>query len=122
MCHLAAGFEDSTIVLWSINGFDNYGHRPYQKFDDRQCQWSINNCNRMLTDDLSDYTSSDEEVEKNLRDNEGCEDDGREDHDGQQIYSVRKRKIGNRNKFQRTMSIREQWADFSAKSCAENNL
>lgn len=80
----------------------------------------------MLTDDLSDYTTSDDEIERNLRESEGCEDndDGREGLlDGQQqIYSIRKRKIGNRNKFQRTLSMREQWADFSAKNCAENNL
>lgn len=77
----------------------------------------------MLTDDLSDYTTSDDEIERNLRDSEGCEDDGREGRDGREkIYSVKKRKIGNRNKFQRTLGIREQWADFSAKSCAENNL
>jgi hypothetical protein len=80
----------------------------------------------MLTDDLSDYATSDDETERNLRESEGCEDDGREDLVGadgrKQIYSIRKRKIGNRNKFQRTLSLREQWADFSAKNCAENNL
>ncbi|CAO1439105.1 unnamed protein product [Diamesa tonsa] len=35
MCHLAAGFEDSTIMLWSLNGYENYGRKPYQMFDDR---------------------------------------------------------------------------------------
>lgn len=125
LCHLAAGFEDSTIVLWSINGFDNYGHRPYQKYDDRQCQWSINNCNRMLTDDLSDYTTSDDEVERNLKESEGWEEDESVDlrnESQRKIYSVRKRKMTNRGKYQRALSIREQWEDYTAKSCTENIL
>ncbi|CAO1443308.1 unnamed protein product [Diamesa serratosioi] len=65
MCHLAAGFEDSTIMLWSLNGYENYGRKPYQMFDDRLCKWSINNCNRYLTDDLSDYSSDDDELSIN---------------------------------------------------------
>lgn len=124
LCHLAAGFEDSTIVLWSINGFENYGHRPFQRFDDRQCQWSINNCNRMLTDDLSDYSTSDDEIEMNLRgverEDEDCDDE--RSCAGVQQFSgtVGKRKI--RNKYQRTLSIREQWTNYASKSCSENNL
>lgn len=125
LCHLAAGFEDSTIVLWSINGFDNYGHRPFQRFDDRQCQWSINNCNRLLTDDLSDYSTSDEEIEeRNLGEWEGGAGCWGKVGDDEQMYTgaIGKRKLFNVNKFHRKMSIKEQWTDFASKSCSENNL
>lgn len=119
LCHLAAGFEDSTIVLWSINGFDNYGHRPFQRFDDRHCQWSINDCNRMLTDDLSDYSTSDDEIERNLRGIEG--DLGGSDRQ-MNMGAIGKRKCFNSNKFKRTLSIKEQWTEYTARSCSENNL
>lgn len=120
LCHLAAGFEDSTIVLWSINGFENYGHKPFQTFDDRLCQWSINNCNRMLTDDLSDYDSSDEEIEKNLREACGNVVGDDEIEDDSLAKMSRRRKCG--NKYRRTISIREQWKEYTAKNSSENNL
>lgn len=105
--------------MWSINGFDNYGHRPFQHFDDRHCHWSINNCNRMLTDDLSDYSTSDDEIERNLK---GIVSDY--DGAGEEVNTgaIGKRKIINSNKFRRTLSIKEQWADYTSKSCSENNL
>jgi hypothetical protein len=132
MCHLAAGFEDSTIVLWSINGFENYGHKPFQTFDDRLCQWSINNCNRMLTDDLSDYDTSDDEIEKNLKEEDGEEEQEDSEFQGQadgggNIFSMaalgrmsRKRKT--KNKYRRTISIRDQWKEYTANNSSENNL
>ncbi len=81
----------------------------------------------MLTDDLSDYATSDDEIERNLKESEGCEDDnlgmGESMRDSRQLsYTRGRRKIICRNKFQRTMSIREQWTDYTSKSCAENNL
>lgn len=113
---MAAGFEDSTVVLWSLNGYENYGRKPYQSFDDRLCQWSINNCNRVLTDDLSDF-ESDAEVETNLKgacgeeetETEKCSSGGR-----------RRRRVG--NKYRKSAGVREQWDDYAAKSCSENNL
>lgn len=118
LCHLAAGFEDSTIVLWSLNGNENYGRKPFQTFDDRLCQWSINNCNRILTDDLSDYETSDEEIEQCLK--EACGEE--ETNDKSSIHSplAGRKKLG--NKYRRTASVRQQWQDFSAKSCSENYL
>lgn len=123
LCHMAAGFEDSTVVLWSLNGYENYGRKPFQSFDDRLCQWSINNCNRTLTDDLSDF-ESDDEVETNLRDaGEGVETDNDKCSDSSnrnQARLTRKRRVG--NKYRRSASVHEQWEEFAAKSCNENNL
>lgn len=122
LCHMAAGLEDSTVVLWSLNGFENYGRKPFQSFDDRLCQWSINNCNRVLTDDLSDF-GSDEEIEDNLRD---------DDYDDEKLlrcsnglnreFTSTRRKKNSGNKYRMKTSMRKQWNDYNAKSCSENNL
>lgn len=122
LCHMAAGFEDSTVVLWSLNGYENYGRKPFQSFDDRLCQWSINNCNRILTDDLSDY-ESDEDVERNIETD--CNESETENDRCSSSSSgfprpSRRRKTG--NKYKKRESIRVQWEKFAAKGCNENNL
>lgn len=140
MCHLAAGFEDSTIMLWSLNGYENYGRKPYQMFDDRLCKWSINNCNRYLTDDLSDYSSDDEELVKDLRAAQEVEhDDDEEDVDteksGQQQTTHKLGKFNNNNndstttkrmkfsnKYKRSLTIRQQWNNYKFNSCSDNSL
>lgn len=121
---MAAGFEDSTVVLWSLNGYENYGRKPFLPFDDRLCQWSINNCNRILSDDLSDY-ESEEEVVTNLKsdDNEDeTENDkcSRISSSGGQRPQMRRRKP--LNKYKRSTSLRDQWEDYTTKSCGENSL
>lgn len=124
LCHIAAGFEDSSIVLWSLNGYENYGRKPFQSFNDRLCQWSINNCNRTLSDDLSDY-ESDEEVAKSLWDD--CEvgetDNGicsTSSFSTQMKDQHRKQSFANR--YKKKFTIREQWENYAAKSCTENSL
>lgn len=114
LCHMAAGFEDSTIVLWSLNGYENYGRKPFQSLDDRLCQWSINNCNRMLSDDLSDY-EDEEEILSNLRDTTN-----EEETEASTSVQTKSRRVENRYKKQ--FSIGQQWSDFTSKGCSENNL
>lgn len=119
---MAAGFEDSTVVLWSLNGYENYGRKPFQSFDDRLCQWSINNCSRILTDDLSDY-ESEEEIETNLK--EACNEDETDIAKGSTSSSRSQQRSRQRrvvNKYKRIATIREQWGEYAAKSCSENNL
>lgn len=111
-----AGFEDSTIVLWSLNGSENYGRKPYRSFDDRLCPWSINNCDRTLTDDLSDC-ESDEEVATNLMSDLS---DDVEKLPG--TSNSKQPRRNHQNKYKRNSSIRQQWMEYSAKSCSENSL
>lgn len=120
---MAAGFEDSTLVLWSLNGCENYGRKPFQSFDDHLCQWSINNCNRTLTDDLSDY-DSEEDVVMNLMDDLKEEETDEPLLSRNNSHQAQSRttqfKVG--NKYKRSAGIKELWSDFAAKSCSENNL
>lgn len=111
---MAAGFEDSTIVLWSLNGYENYGRKPFQSLDDRLCQWSINNCNRMLSDDLSDYEDEDE-VLSNLRDSTN-----EEEIEASTSVQTKVRQVENR--YKKRSNIGEQWTDYTSKGCSENNL
>lgn len=145
MCHLAAGFEDSTIMLWSLNGYENYGRKPYQMFDDRLCKWSINNCNRYLTDDLSDYSSDDEELVKDLRAAQEVEhdDDDLDEADSDKCSTSQQsttHKLGKyndnstttttktskrmkfSNKYKRSLTIRQQWNNYKFNSCSDNSL
>jgi hypothetical protein len=119
LCHMAAGFEDSTVVLWSLKGYDNFGRKPFQTFDERLCQWSINNCNRTLTDDLSDF-ESEEEIEKELKVEEDDETDNDKCSSSSSRQHARRRRVG--NKYRKSASIRQQWDDYAMKSCSENSL
>lgn len=117
---MAAGFEDSSVVLWSLNGYnENFGRKPFQSFDDRLCQWSINNCNRILTDDLSDY-ESEEEIVTNLKDASGEDETDMVGVGSTKARQRWRRRVG--NKYKRPASIKQQWDDYAAKSCSENNL
>lgn len=110
-------------MLWSLNGYENYGRKPFQSFDDRLCQWSINNCNRILTDDLSDY-ESEEEIVTNLQD--ACDEEETENEKFSSSSNLnqsrpprRQRKVG--NKYKRSATVGNQWSDYAANSCSENN-
>jgi hypothetical protein len=124
---MAAGFEDSTVVLWSLNGYENFGRKPFQSFDDRLCQWSINNCNRILTDDLSDY-ESDEDIATNLK--KACEEDETDNekcssscsNTNQQGATAMPRRRRVENKYRRSANVREQWHEYTEKSSSETNL
>ena len=78
----------------------------------------------MFTDDLSDYESSDEDIEKSLKDACGEEDSSDDSHQTAASTVVTKlaRRRKNRNKYRKTISIKEQWNDYMSKNSSENNL
>lgn len=57
-CHIAAGFEDSVITLYSVKRNLYYGRKPYETFREKICLWNTGNCSRS---DESSSSSSDEE-------------------------------------------------------------
>lgn len=52
-CHLACGFDDSTVRLWQLNQSTIYGRKPYASFRDRLCGWNLDH-NRTSDDDDDD--------------------------------------------------------------------
>lgn len=79
----------------------------------------------MLTDDLSDYESSDDEIERSLKEACGNEEESSCDDSHQTAGNAvtklaRRRKNG--NKYRKTISIKEQWSDFTSRNSSENNL
>lgn len=130
-CHLAGGFEDSSIVLWSLSSYENFGRKPYRTFDDRLCQWSINNCNRHLTDDLSDYSSdTDEEdlcavnyrIEQESEEEEGeRQTEAGTDNTAGEPDSGRRKKVRFNNKYRRRLKLKDRWQKYTFRSCSENS-
>lgn len=53
-CHLACGFEDSTIQLWQLNRSSIGGRKPYASYSRRCCQWSLENNTETSSDDEDD--------------------------------------------------------------------
>lgn len=78
----------------------------------------------MLTDDLSDYETSDEEVENNLKATSGAEDEENTDESSTTMNALTKlsKRRRNSNKYRKTLSIKEQWKDYTSKNSCENNL
>uniref|UniRef100_A0A182MUQ2 EML-like second beta-propeller domain-containing protein n=1 Tax=Anopheles culicifacies TaxID=139723 RepID=A0A182MUQ2_9DIPT len=59
-CHVASGFEDTTIMLWSTNRSTQLGRKPYASFRDRQCCWNVTSCDsRFSESDESDDECAD---------------------------------------------------------------
>jgi hypothetical protein len=71
----------------------------------------------MLTDDISDYESSDEEVEKNLQ-----ETSIEENFNSNNCFAKIRRKRKYCDKKQQSVHIKESWREFASKSCSENAL
>lgn len=92
-CHIAAGFEDSVITLYSVKRNIYYGRKPYETFRDRMCLWNTGNCSRS---DESSSSSSDEESSSSSLQN----------------FPISKRQI----------SKKERWRSFMEKRCTENIL
>ncbi|XP_035894484.1 uncharacterized protein LOC118504295 [Anopheles stephensi] len=61
-CHVASGFEDSTIMLWSTNRSTQMGRKPYASFRDRQCCWNVTTCDSRFSE--SDDSDDDEYAEE----------------------------------------------------------
>ncbi|KAL5289190.1 hypothetical protein ACFFRR_009397 [Megaselia abdita] len=54
-CHLATGFNNSSIKIWQLNENQNFGRNMFTKVNQRLCQWEINNI----------YESEEDEFETN---------------------------------------------------------
>ncbi|EDS31608.1 wd-repeat protein [Culex quinquefasciatus] len=83
-CHLASGFEDSSIMLWSVNRSTQIGRKPYAALRDRQCHWNVTACDSSF--------SEDEEAEEEGDGEEQQEDDeggGRESDDPGEASGLR---------------------------------
>ncbi|XP_063705048.1 transcription initiation factor TFIID subunit 5 [Culicoides brevitarsis] len=57
-CHFACGLEDAGVMLWSSDGSEQAGRKPYGKSTTRQCGWHVTS-----VQDPEDEMSSDDEEE-----------------------------------------------------------
>ncbi|KFB44148.1 hypothetical protein ZHAS_00011985 [Anopheles sinensis] len=63
-CHVASGFEDSTIMLWSTSRSTQLGRKPYACVRDRQCSWNVTSCDSRFSESED---SDDEEGDEGRR-------------------------------------------------------
>ncbi|XP_053659127.1 uncharacterized protein LOC128708191 [Anopheles marshallii] len=134
-CHVASGFEDSTIMLWSTNRSTQMGRKPYANFRDRQCCWNVTSCDsRFSESDESDDEGADggngtDESEyriaggdRNRQDGTSLLDDGIDS-----MFDLRKpADIKRANKLlpphKRRLTKRERWKQFLDNRCLENTF
>ncbi|XP_040167954.1 uncharacterized protein LOC120902923 [Anopheles arabiensis] len=139
-CHVASGFEDSTIMLWSTNRSTQMGRKPYASWRDRQCCWNVTSCDSRF----SESDESDDEYGDDGADGAGRGDDHRPEHriagedrhrDGTSLledgidsmFDLKTRKdIERMNKLlpphKRRLTKRERWKQFLDHRCLENTF
>lgn len=62
-CHLATGFNNSSIKIWQLNENQNFGRNLFTKVNQRFCPWEINNIYKsdeeeFDSDNMSENTNS----------------------------------------------------------------
>uniref|UniRef100_A0A182VS33 hypoxia-inducible factor-proline dioxygenase n=1 Tax=Anopheles minimus TaxID=112268 RepID=A0A182VS33_9DIPT len=136
-CHVASGFEDTTIMLWSTNRSTQMGRKPYASFRDRQCCWNVTSCDsRFSESDESDdeyadgVNRRDELAEHRIdRDREDRQRDGTSllDDGIDSMFDMRgpagiKRMNRLLPPHKRRLTKRERWKQFLDNRCLENTF
>uniref|UniRef100_A0A182SNZ0 EML-like second beta-propeller domain-containing protein n=1 Tax=Anopheles maculatus TaxID=74869 RepID=A0A182SNZ0_9DIPT len=138
-CHVASGFEDSTIMLWSTNRSTQMGRKPYASFRDRQCCWNVTTCDsRFSESDDSDEDecaegigsgSSRDESEYRIGSGEDRHRDGTSllDDGIDSMFNLRgPANIERMNRLlpphKRRLTKRERWKQFLENRCLENTF
>ncbi|XP_053681136.1 uncharacterized protein LOC128732003 [Anopheles nili] len=133
-CHVASGFEDSTIMLWSTNRSTQRGRKPYACFRDQQCCWNVTSCDSRFSeseesDDESVGDAGDkDEVNARIADGSGhCDGTSLLDDGIGSIFDLKTPSdIERVNKLlpphKRRLTKRERWKQFLEKRCLENTF
>uniref|UniRef100_A0A4Y0BN43 EML-like second beta-propeller domain-containing protein n=1 Tax=Anopheles funestus TaxID=62324 RepID=A0A4Y0BN43_ANOFN len=133
-CHVASGFEDSTIMLWSTNRSTQMGRKPYASIRDRQCCWNVTSCDSRFSE--SDESDDEYAAGVNGRDESECRIAGEDRHrDGTSLlddgidsmFDLRgSAGIERMNKLlpphKRRLTKRERWKQFLDNRCLENTF
>ncbi|XP_050068483.1 uncharacterized protein LOC126556948 [Anopheles maculipalpis] len=135
-CHVASGFEDSTIMLWSTNRSTQMGRKPFASFRDRQCCWNVTTCDSRFSE--SDDSDGDEYGEDVVRgDDSECRIGSSEDRhrDGTSLlddgidsmFDLRgSANIERMNRLlpphKRRLTKRERWKQFLENRSLENTF
>uniref|UniRef100_A0A1Q3FV62 Putative wd40 domain protein n=1 Tax=Culex tarsalis TaxID=7177 RepID=A0A1Q3FV62_CULTA len=128
-CHLASGFEDSSIMLWSVNRSTQLGRKPYAALRDRQCRWNVTACDSSFSEDEEQEEEVDEEREEDDEDGGGRElgDPGEATSSSglRNLFRLRSAAEVNRlNKllpvYSRRLNKRDRWKQFMDRKCSDN--
>ncbi|XP_055613278.1 uncharacterized protein LOC129759781 [Uranotaenia lowii] len=105
-CHLASGFEDATIMLWSVNRSTQIGRKPYAGLWDKVCCWNVTSCKNSFNDWDESEDDDEEGGEKGYVD---------------AVESTSREKL---NKLlpphSRQPGKRDRWKQYMERKCSEN--
>ncbi|XP_049535658.1 uncharacterized protein LOC125951109 [Anopheles darlingi] len=121
-CHVASGFENSTIMLWSTNRSTQMGRKPYASLRDRGCSWNVTACdNRFSESEDSDDSDDDDDGG-----GEGVTDEERGSGSRSMFDLKSKADLGRINKLlpphSRRKTKRERWKQFLERRCLDNTF
>ncbi|XP_058117641.1 uncharacterized protein LOC131290036 [Anopheles ziemanni] len=125
-CHVASGFEDSTIMLWSTSRSTQLGRKPYACVRDRQCSWNVTSCDsRFSESEDSDDEEGDESRRASgsgYRDGTSLLDDGFDSMFDLKTPADRERINKLLPSYKRRQTKRERWKQFLEGRCVDNTF
>uniref|UniRef100_A0A182IXU6 Uncharacterized protein n=1 Tax=Anopheles atroparvus TaxID=41427 RepID=A0A182IXU6_ANOAO len=131
-CHVASGFEDSTIMLWSTSRSTQLGHKPYASVRDRQCSWNVTSCDSRFSeseDSDDEGSSGGAEAQQNRRANGSGYRDGTSllDDGFDSMFDLKTpADIERINKllppYKRRQTKRDRWKQFLEGRCVDNTF
>ncbi|XP_058461685.1 uncharacterized protein LOC131436785 [Malaya genurostris] len=111
-CHLASGFEDSSIMLWSVNRSTQIGRKPYTTVRDRQCCWNVTSCDSRFSEEGDELVEQEDTLP------------GESSARRSSFHVKSQAEIDRQNKllpiYSRHLSKRDRWKQFMERRCCEN--
>ncbi|XP_019532296.3 uncharacterized protein LOC109403852 [Aedes albopictus] len=125
-CHLASGFEDASVVLWSVNRSTQIGRKPYTGLRERRCAWNVTCCDSSFSEGEEEEEEEDEEAGQDQGGGGGREHDDPGECSGlRNLFRCKSQaEVSRLNKllpvYSRRLSKRERWKQFMSRKCSEN--
>uniref|UniRef100_A0A2M4BCW0 Putative transcription initiation factor tfiid n=1 Tax=Anopheles marajoara TaxID=58244 RepID=A0A2M4BCW0_9DIPT len=121
-CHVASGFENSTIMLWSTNRSTQMGRKPYASLRDRGCSWNVTACDNRF----SESEDSEDDDDDDGGGGAGVTDEERGSGSRSMFDLKSKADLGRINKLlpphSRRKTKRERWKQFLERRCLDNTF
>ncbi|XP_055527599.1 uncharacterized protein LOC129720183 [Wyeomyia smithii] len=122
-CHLASGFEDSSILIWSVSRSTQLGHKPYATLRDRRCSWNVTSCDSRFSED--DEEDGDNDFSMRTEETTSEYESAGNSSGLRNLFCTKSRaEIERLNKllpvYSRRQSKRERWKHFMERRCSEN--
>ncbi|XP_021694087.1 uncharacterized protein LOC5576112 [Aedes aegypti] len=124
-CHLASGFEDASVVLWSVNRSTQIGRKPYAGLRERRCSWNVTCCDSSFSEEEEDDDDDEEDEQDQGGGGRDYDDPGESSGGLGNLFRCKSQaEVQRLNKllpvYSRRLSKRERWKQFMSRKCSEN--